>query len=377
MCPFRRRIKLSKSFPSPRIYSISGISKAEAFEKLEETVKNNQDLPPANIIMAQFYAQANNPNGVRGSLERAIIDSPDDPQAYLVLGDIAVRERRLAEARLLFEKAEGLLAGWKGSAKRKGAMMPQLYGGLASAAEGRGDWEAAQKQLDAWLKLDPKSAVALQRLAQCQFRQDKPDEALKNLKAAAKIDDKMLVPEAVLAQWCARSGDQKEAKKWLVEALTVAPKDPQARLVAAQWAWETDQLGDAVKQADAALQLKPGYYPALILRGIIALFSKDYAGAEKFFEAAHLQNPQDFAASNNLALALIEQTDENKRRQAMAYAENNVKQFPKSADAYSTYGWVLYKLGRLKDAEASLRRSISSGAVQRRNGLLSGQRHGR
>lgn len=332
-----------------------------AFDKLEEAAKKNPDLPPANIIMAQFYAQANNRNGMFGSLQRAVIDAPEDPQAYLVLGDLALRDRRVAEGRLLFERAESLLTEWKGSAKRKKAMMPLLYIGLASAAEARGDWEAAQKHLEAWLKLDPKSAVAMQRLAQCQFRQKKIDDALKNLKAAAKIDETMLVPEAVLAQLYARSGDQKAAKKWLFEALTVAPRDPQARLVAAQWAWETNQLDDAVKQADAALQLKPGYYPALILRGIIALFSKDYDGAEKYFELAHLQSPKDFAASNNLALALIEQKNETKLRRALEFAENNVKQFPKMPDAYSTYGWILYKLGRLQDAEASLKKSISGG----------------
>ena len=332
-----------------------------AYEKLVEAVKKNPNLPPANIIMAQFYAQSNNPNGVRGSLERAVIDTPEDPQAYLVLGDIALRERRFAEGRLLFEKAAELLESWQGSKPRKDGMMPQLYSGLAAAAEARSDWDAAQQHLLKWLELDAKSALAMQRLAQCQFRQEKIDEALQSLQAAAKLEPEMLVPEAILAQWFARTGDQTAAKQWLVKALTAAPRDAKARLVAAQWAWETDQLDEAQKQADAALQLNPGNFSALILRGIISLFRKDYAGAEKFFESAHLQSPQDFAASNNLAIALIEQQDDQKRQRALAYAENNIKQYPNASDAYSTYGWVLYKLGRLQDAEAALRKAVSGG----------------
>ncbi len=336
---------------------------AGALEMLQKAAKKDPNLPPPNVIMAQFFAQSNNLAGVQNSLERAVIDAPDDPQAYLILGDLALRERRLAESRLLYEKAQSLLAQWKGSAKRKDAMMPQLYGGLASTSEARGNWTEAQKHLEAWLKLDAKSVPALQQLARCLFEQKDVKGALEKLRAAAKISTDMLPPEAVIARWYAQSGEQKTAGEWFVKALTSAPRNAEARLVAAQWAWENGQLEEAAKQADAALQLDPNYYQAKILRGVIALFRKDYTKAEKYFENAHLQSPNDFAASNNLALALSGQKGAEQRKRALEYAENNVKQYPRMADAYSTYGWVLYKLGRLQDAEAALRRAVSGGSL--------------
>ena len=334
-----------------------------ALEQLREAVKKDPALPPPNIIMAQFFAQAKNMAGVRSALEQSVIDVPDDPQAYLILGDLALRERRITEARLLFEKAEGLLSQWQGSAKRKESMMPQLYGGLAATAEIRGEWDKAQKLLVAWLELDYDNAAALQRLAQCQFRTDNVESALQSLRAAAKVNADMLLPEAILAQWSARSGDQQGAKKWLIDALTTAPKDAKVRLVASQWAWENGQLEEAEKQAEAALQLAPSYYSALNLRGVIALFRKDYAAAEKYFESAHLQAPTDVAASNNLALALVEQNDVEKRRLALHYAEANVRERPQSPEVYATYGWVLYKLGRLRDAEEALQKAVSGGKL--------------
>ena len=335
---------------------------AGALEQLKKAAKKDPNLPPPNVLMAQFFAQSNNLAGVQSALERAVIDMPDDPQAYLILGDLAMRERRLAEARLLYEKAQSLLAQWKGSAKRKDAMLPQLYNGLAATAEARGDWAEAQKHLEAWLKLDSKSASALQQLARCLFEQKDVKGALEKLQAAAKISTDMLPPEAIIARLYAQSGDQKTAGEWFVKALTSAPRNAQARFVAAQWAWENGQLDEAAKQADAALQLDTSFYQAKILRGIIALFRKDYKKAEMYFESAHLQSPNDFAASNNLALALADQKGEEQRKRALDYAENNVKQYPRMADAYSTYGWVLYRLGRLQDAEAALRRSISGGS---------------
>lgn len=328
---------------------------------LQEAVKKNPDLPPADVIMAQLFSQVNMPGGVRSALERAAAEIPDDPEAFVIMGEIAMRERRITEATLLFEHAFRLMGAWQGSEKRRESLWPRLYGGLAGAAAARDKWDAAQKYLEAWLKLDPKSAPARQQLAQCLFQQKQPEAALAKLKEAAELEPEMLTPEAILAQFYARSGDQENARKWMVAALTAAPKDLKTRLVAAQWAWESGYLEEAEKQAAAAMQLDPKSLDALILRGIIALFRKDFKSAERYFESAHLQSPKNFAATNNLALALAEQEDESKRRRALDYAEANVRQYPKSSEALSTYGWVLFKLGRLEDAEKALRLAVSGG----------------
>jgi tetratricopeptide (TPR) repeat protein len=100
-----------------------------------------------------------------------------------------------------------------------------------------------------------------------------------------------------------------------------------------------------------------------VLRGVVALFQKDYEGAATFFEAAHLQSPSAFAASNNLALALCELKDEAKLRRALEYATTNARQYPKETEAASTYGWVLYKAGQIDAAEQALRQAASSGNI--------------
>ncbi len=328
---------------------------------LKQAVKNNPDLPPAQVIMAQWFSQANVPMGARNALEQAVVEAPADPEAYVIMGDVAMRERRVAEAELLYQKADGLNAKFEASVKRKDFLQPRILSGLATIAEVHDNWSEAQKQLEAWLKLDPKSAVALQRLARCLFQQKNADGALEKLKEAAKADAAMLTPEAVLAQLYEQAGDRENAKKWMAAALKAAPKDLKTRLVAGQWALETGQLDEAQSQAVAALQIDPKSLDAGILCGVVALFQKDYTAAEHYFEAAYLQSPRNFAANNNLALVLIEQKDEAKKRRALEYAENNLRQYPKVAEAASTYGWVLYKLGRLDDAEKALQAAVSGG----------------
>ena len=93
----------------------------------------------------------------------------------------------------------------------------------------------------------------------------------------------------------------------------------------------------------------------------VNLFLGDYKSAEGYFLAAHVQAPESFAVTNNLALALVEQGNESKKQTARAYAAENVRKYPRVGEALSTYGWVLYKIGNLDEADSALKRSMSLG----------------
>jgi Tfp pilus assembly protein PilF len=147
----------------------------------------------------------------------------------------------------------------------------------------------------------------------------------------------------------------------MIKALNENPWDLKTRLRAAQLSFEDGHLDEAKKQAENALQIDPKSFEAKNLCGVIALFQKDYKAAERYFESIHLQSPQRFPASNNLALALAEQNDDAKKQQALQLAETNVRLYPKVPEVYSTYGWVLYRAGRLDEAERALRTAVSGG----------------
>ena len=330
---------------------------------LREAAKKNADLPPPQVVMAQFFAQAKMPGPARNALERAVLEDPTDPEAYMLIGQIAVGERRFTEAEMVYQKAGNLILEFKKSARRKNIIQADIYSGLASVNEARKNWAEVKKQLEAWLKIDSTSTVAMQRLAQCLVQQKDVAGGLEELKQAAKLDPKMLTPEAILGQWCEQSGDHENAKKYIALALKAAPKDPRTLLMAGQWALETGQLDEAQTQAAAAMKLDDKSLDAKLLRGTIALFQKDYATAERALEDAHLQSPDDFRASNNLALALLGQNNPTKNRQALAYAEANARKFQQSPQAAATYGWALYKMDQPDEADRLLRTAISGGAV--------------
>jgi tetratricopeptide (TPR) repeat protein len=305
--------------------------------------------------MAQLYLSINMVKEAQAALDQAIAESPSDPEAYLFKAGFALRSQNLAEAESLYQKANGLLAGFNKSVKRKEALQAGIQNGIASVAELRKDWPGAQKALEAWLKLDPKNVIAMQRIAYSLFQQKNVDGALAKLREARKIKPDLMTPEVMLAQFCEASGDRKNAEQWMAKAVAAAPKDLQTRMAVGQWAMEAGNLDEAQKHAIAATQLAPKSMEAKLFRGVTALFQKDYSAAESIFEGAVKQTPQNVVATNNLALALIAQQDEAKGKRALELAEANAKQMPKSPEIASTYGLVLYKLGRIDDAEKALR----------------------
>ncbi|MGD0896889.1 MAG: tetratricopeptide repeat protein [Thermoguttaceae bacterium] len=348
---------------------------AEAFQRreydpattlLKEAVKKNPDLPPAHVIMFQWFAQSNQAFLARMALERAVMDEPTDPEAFVIMGNIGLQERRVTDAELQFDK----------SLKRKEILDPQTISGLAAVAEAREKWVEAQSQLEKLLELSPKDAMGMQRLGRALFQQGKAAEALKWLRKAKETDPaNVLTPEAALARFYEQYGDHKNAVTWMEAALKKAPEDLPTRLVAAQWALETGQLDVADTHATKALRLAEEerkvaveatatqadarLLNAKILRGLVALFRKDFKAAEKFFEDAHLQSPGNFAAKNNLALALCEQKDKVTR--ALELANDSYQQNPKNPETASTVGWVLYRAGYKDRAEQALRMAASSG----------------
>ena len=72
---------------------------------------------------------------------------PDHPEVYLTLGDLALGEGRLSDARLNFENALALTGVGRWDAERTRAMRRGSLTGLAAVSEAREDWNGAQARL--------------------------------------------------------------------------------------------------------------------------------------------------------------------------------------------------------------------------------------
>jgi tetratricopeptide (TPR) repeat protein len=325
---------------------------------LERARSNNSKLPPPGVMMAMLWLSVNQLGPARSELEDTVVKFASDPEPYLMLGDLAFQDRRVTEAGVLFDKATTLAGSYADNAKRKRDFDIRCAAGNAAVAEARKQWEIAQAQLGKWLELDPDNASAHQRMGIVLFQLNKPTEALDQFREAKKLDEKAVQPELAMARLYDDSKKRETAKKLIDAAVTAAPKDPAVILAAAQWYLGQNDLENAKRLAESALKIDAKSLEGRVVRGAIARVARDYATAEKFFNDAHVQSPGNFAASNSLALVLIESADRESQQRALEMAEANVAMHregsPQQVNALTTLAWVYYKLGRREDAERIL-----------------------
>ncbi len=354
------------------------LSKGEttrAIRALETASRKYPELPTARVMMYEMFLQMKEPKAASLQLEEAVKMMPGDPEPYVILGNIAWQDQRVAEAAMDFDKAQQLLAQYT-NAHRKKILEQQTMSGIAQVAESREDWKVAEARLQDLLKLAPEDLVAHQRLAHSLFWQGNAKDAYDVLKAAKKIDreiagknktkEVILPPEAIMAQyydqWEGPKSQTGNAEKWFKAALRLAPENLPTRQVVAIWALENGKIAFAKEQAEAALKIESDSRGTVgrMLRGQVALWEEDWPEAERNFKAAIDENPNDFAARKNLALALVEQNDPAKKQRALDYAEATYRDNKNDPDALSTLGWVHFRRNEFDQAGLFLDQAIKA-----------------
>jgi tetratricopeptide (TPR) repeat protein len=318
----------------------------------------NAKLPPTGVMMATLWLAVSQVPQARAELEDTIGKTPSDPEPYLLLGDLAFQDRRITDAGLLFDKALATTAAFNDNAKRKRDFEIRANAGVAAVAEARKQWAVAEKSLRKWIELDPDSAAAHQRLGAVLFQLEKPQDALAQFKEARQLDEKAVFPELALARLYEEGKQRDEARKLIEKAAKAAPQDIGVQLAAANWHLGRNEVAAAAELADKAVKIDVRNLDAKVMRGMIARVARDYPQAEKFLGEAHVQSPGNFAASNSLALVLLEKDDKESRQRALEMAEVNAAMqrdgSPNQVNALTTLAWVYYTQGRREDAERIL-----------------------
>ncbi len=358
----------------------------DAIAKLDKIRETDKDMAPSQLVLASWLAriQPAQPQAVRQAIEVAVTKFPTDPEAYVVLAELNLQNSCVTEAEALFAKGAALNAKFTESTKRQGEIQKRVLTGQAQVLALRGKNDAAIEMLNSVLKLDSQNIGALNLLGLICFNSENYAGAIDAYTKAKAIQPNLLLPEARLAMMCQQKGTdegKKQAASYMKDALGKAPSDPQARMVAAQWSLTIGKTDQAGEQADYAIKLLAAakaekaddafvsalYLEANQLRGVIALFAKDYASAEKYFGVVLADSPSNFAATNNLALALCEQADPAKQKKAVEYAQVNVDRFQQQQpEVFSTAAWVMHKMGKYNEAAQLLQRYL-----QQTNGQMS------
>jgi tetratricopeptide (TPR) repeat protein len=333
----------------------------ESLELLDSAAARYPGLPSGRVMLARVFLATKRIQQAKSMLEQAAAFHSDYPGTYLLLGNLAMLEGRLTDALLEYEAGGERASSDAVPENQRRLFQLQSHAGIATVAEARNDWQVARRELAAWLDLDPTNGQARQRLGRALFGLDQIDDAYAQLVQAQK-DDPNVEPATVSMGWLHyRKGNEDEAADWMKRAETEEPNNPRVHVAVGSWLLEQNRVDEATGHAETLEQLAPQSPDLKMLRGSIAQAQNDYAEAERQFDSLLKQTPGNLAASNRLALALIEQSEQEKRQRALELAQANARQQPNSTEALSTLGWVLYKMGRLDEAERVLQASVAGG----------------
>jgi tetratricopeptide (TPR) repeat protein len=330
-----------------------------ALEALNAAAKAHPDLASGRVQLAHAYFAINRARDARLQLEKAVMDNPDDADAYLAMADLALRDGQWTVAALLSDKSLALAQAFKGDAEKKKDLLKRAYSGAAYAAQSHERWEDARKLLNALIKVEADNANAHFQLGQVLFELKKPKDAYAELQAAARMDERVASPEATLGRLYEKAKDRANAEKWMKQAVAGDPKRLETRMEVAQWYLSIGRIDDAKAQVEAALGIDPESQEALYLAGRVSRFAKDFGQAQKYLEKAYLESPGAGREANELALTLNELGEEDRKR-ALTLADANVRQNRQSAEAVATLGWIYYRLGRMDEAESLLNQVVAS-----------------
>ncbi|MCL2744391.1 MAG: tetratricopeptide repeat protein, partial [Planctomycetaceae bacterium] len=302
---------------------------ADTLEILKSLYAKHPELVPPRIILAQWFAKSNLGNAVKANLEMGTEEVPEDPEAFLLLAEISLRQGSLTAAETLLYQAADKVKAYTLNPARKKNLSRSLRRVVTELYEARQRWQEMEESVNQQIEADEPTPELLRKKGIAVFQQKKDDEAKKIFIEADKLDagseKKGLPADAVMSQLYLLRGDKENAGKSLEAALTAFPNSKEVLALSIQARVNDDRLEEAKQLAEKLLAEDPNSPSVKRLRATIALYLDDYPTAEKLFEELLLADPLEAQNKNGLALALCEQDSPEKLRRSLAYAAENVQ----------------------------------------------------
>ena len=322
-------------------------------------------LAPAGVITALLFKQRGDIQQAHIYLDRAVKETPGDPEPWYRLAELAADEKRMAELGLLLEKGDALLAAFLDSDAGKSSpravfLKSESISVAARAFELAGDLAASESKMREYIKLNPQAAEGYLSLGFLLLEQEKLDGALAQFSRAKEVNPLFFAGWLTAASLLDEKGKHAEAEKLVDEHQNdpdLSPADL-SRLARLQFRW--GRLADAQQTAG---RIPPETLDRLKWDALLAYTGGDPQQAEKIYRQALRSAPDDFESLNGLALALAEQGKNSLLGEAFEKADRLHRKHPLSDEAAGTLAWIEFHRGNIDRAEDILLPILDRGGL--------------
>lgn len=319
-----------------------------------EASKLSDALPSAEVFFAKLLIESGRLGDAIASLDQYLVTSTEDPEGYVALGEIAIRSQRWTDASLILNHAEELVKAKKLRPSRLVYVVPGLVELRAEVAERRQQWDEAEALFTRLQDLRPEAAYPSWRLGRMKLFRGFEAEGIEGMQKARIRDSKLPSAELTAAQFYVSKNNAVDAEKWFKAAILADRTNVVFWNEYLKWLL----ISERIDNVRAALDKLPAgvkeHRDMRLMSALAARYQGELAAAETILAALVQSNPDDTEAADQLALVLIESTDEGKRGRALQLSELNLRKLPGVQNTIATAAWVHFKLGAIDVADRLL-----------------------
>lgn len=300
---FRAAINKRNTLVEPRL-ELAEIALAQrqfndALQQIDDSLRLQPNNPRARLLHARVQMATGKWKETRAELTALLKDFPNDNEAKLESGVLAVLEKRFPDALDTFGKLRDV--------------DPRAFAGMATVYASEGQSQKASDTIFEGLRKFPDAMVLLEQMAAIRARSGNYDAAIDQLRQLLAIDPKSVDMMRRLGQMYEAKGDHTQAIAIYEKALELAPSNADMGLT----------LADALATAGRTAEAKQHY------QGILKVY------------------PDNPGALNNLAFLLADSGGD--LDEALRLAQRALAKYPNQPAFSDTVGYVYLKKG-LTDA---------------------------
>ena len=311
---------------------------ALAEKALDEAIRLDPRWDKPHLLRARILGLQGRNEAAEKTLRTAARAHPT-AMLFQALGQMLTRQKRYEEALQAYEQALKLKPD-----------NPDLISTVGLLAIQTRKWDPARRS---WLRLAREGNYHKQQeawyfLGQIEELQKHPGKAIEYYR---KVKEGRLLADARLrlAILEGQQGNLEEASRLFRELRLTNPQQAvQIYVTEAQLYKEQGQPERAMTIYDEAIAANPGNADLLYARGLLAADLGRIEQAERDLRAVLELQPGDADALNALGYTLAEQTD--RLAEAYGYIRQALQQLPDSAAVLDSMGWVLYRMGKKREA---------------------------
>lgn len=319
---------------------------------LRKTIKLDPKRKDAYLLLAEsYFSQKDAAAGIE-VLHDMVQQFPQDQRLSLTYARALHEAGRTQDARDLLAK---LL--------RQSPSDHDLRFAVALMALESGDFKTAERELKTLYKHKDRAATAAYYLGRLEEQRGNTNAAMRwYAQTQGGAQQNEIATEALLrmAQIDLEAGRITAAQEHLTQARALSPSDEERvrfYLIEAQLLRQAERIQAAYELILQALNEVPGEPDLLYSRALLAEQLGLHEQAEADLRAILAQDPENPEALNALGFTLAERNV--KLDEAYQLINTSLKLNPKSAATIDSMGWVLYRQGKLTEAENYLRQAFS------------------